>query len=231
MDYVREHIKRYWGMAYKRTLGVAFITFSVALAMGLTFTALTGDLAVTSYSDYLIFWIILILITVVIFLTNFFSAHVSSVKYMNEEEHTSHSRYMAMWMVSLVLGVLAFLLPLLFVRSYLEPLVLLFTFGGVFWILFISVLFIFKHSYGELALGGGAFWFMFLFGLYELGNANLNLISKNYFTLYYAAMTITVISGFIGLALVINSSHESIKEFTDTMKAVEKQSRRSTRKR
>ena len=38
MDYVRDHIKRYWGMAYRRTLGVALITISVALAMGITFT-------------------------------------------------------------------------------------------------------------------------------------------------------------------------------------------------
>lgn len=226
MDYVREHIKRYWGIAYRRTLGVAMVTFSVALAMGLTFTALTGNLAISSYSDYIIFWIVLMLITVFIFLTNFYSAHVTSVKYMTEEEHKDHSKYMGVWMISLVLGILAFVLPLLFAHSYLEPLILLFTFGGVFIILYLTVAVLFKHSFGELALGGGAFWFMFLFGLYELNNANLNAISKNYFTLYFAAMTITVVAGFVGLALVTNASREAVKDFTVTMGELEKASRR-----
>jgi hypothetical protein len=229
MDYVREHIKRYWGMAYRRTLGVALVTFAVALAMGLTFTALTGNLAINSYSDYLIFWVILILITGVIFLTNFYTAHMATVKYMSDEEHKDHSKYMGTWMVSLVIGVIAFLLPLVFSSSYLEPLVLLFTFGGVFFILFFSVRVIFKHSFGELLLGGGAFWFMFAFGLFELGNAGLNTISKNYFTLYFAAMSITVISGFVGLALVTNASQESMKDFTTTIEALETASERRRR--
>lgn len=226
MDYVREHIHQYWGLAYKRTLGVAMVTFSVALAMGLTFTALTGNLAITSYSSYLAFWGILIAITAIIFLSNFFSAHISTIRFMSEEEHKSHSRYMGIWMISIVLGVLAFLLPLLFANSLLEPLILLFTFGGVFWILFLTVRVIFGHAFGELALGGVAFWFMLVFALYEVYNTRLTYISESYFTLYFAAMSITVISGFVGLALIVNASRESLKEFTSTVEEIERDVKR-----
>ena len=35
MDHLREHVKRYWGMAYRRTLGISLITASMVLAIGL----------------------------------------------------------------------------------------------------------------------------------------------------------------------------------------------------
>ncbi len=235
MDYARKHIKKYWGMAYRRTLGIALITISIVLALGLTFTVLRGALAISNYTDYLVFGLVLAVIGIVTFLSSFMHSHVSTVKYMNEEEHRSHSKYMAVWMISIVVGIVAFLIPLFFVRSYIEPVALLFSFGGFFWVLYATVVLIFKHSYGELAIGGTAFWAMFIFGIFTLNsNTQLPMTALSNFALYFAAMSITVISGFVGLALIINASRESLREFTSTvteMQDVERRQKARRRKR
>jgi len=221
VDYVREHIKRYWGISYRRTLGIALITLSVALAIGLTFTILTGALALTNYYSYIFFWIILVIMIMFIFLSNFISSHVSTVKYMNEEEHESHSKYMAAWMISLVVGIIAFMIPLLLAKSYYEPMLLLFSFGGAFMVIYVTVVSIFKHRYEELAIGGVAFWIMFIIGITELSsNSQLNTLTKMSFSLYFAAMCITIITGFVGLALIFNSSKESMHEFVSSMEKI-----------
>jgi hypothetical protein len=214
MDYVRDHIKRYWGIAYRRTLGIALIALSVTLAMGISFSALRGSLTVSSSPAFIYFWILLAIIAIVTIVSSFFRSHVLSVRIMSDAEHKSHSKYMGLWMISGVLGVVAFLLPLLFVKSDIEPIFVLFTIGGVFGIIYITVRSIFKHHYNELAIGAIAFWAMFAFGYYQFVNASQSAYAANSnFAVYFAAMTITVISGFVGLALIINSSREALAEF------------------
>ena len=221
MDYVRDHIKRYWGIAYRRTFGIALIALAVVLAMGISFSALIGTVVISNYSSFIYFWLLLILIAVITIIASFFRSHVTSVKFMSEAEHKSHSKYMAIWMISVVLGVVAFLLPLLFVGSGIEPLILLFTLGGVFWILYFSVRFIFKHYYSELVIGAVAFWVMFAFGLYQFNNSlQSSYATTSNFAVYFAAMTITVVCGFVGLALIINSSRESLAEFRSAAEAI-----------
>jgi len=190
MDYVREHIKRYWGMTYRRTLGVSLVTFSVVIAIGLSFTVLTQSLAITSYLNYFIFWMILMIAAVLILLANFFGSHTSSVKYMYEEEHRMHSKRMGLWMISIVIGIIAFFLPLLFVSSYMEPVVLLFTLGGAFLVVYGSIAILFKHSYKELAIGWIALWIMCLFAYTQMSSAQFSTASRGYFSAYIAAISI-----------------------------------------
>jgi hypothetical protein len=214
MDYARGHIKRYWGIAYRRTLGITFITVAIMLSIGLTFSILRTTLAVNDYVHYFEFWIFLVVLAVVIISTSFMRSHIASVKFMNEAEHKSHSKYMAAWTISIVLGIVVFILPLLFVKISLEPLMILFSLGGVLLVLYTTVLLIFKHSYGELAIAAVAFWATFVLGLLQLSNPNLTAIAASNFALYFAAMAISVISGFTGLALIINSSRDALGEFT-----------------
>ena len=232
MDYVRDHIKKYWGIAYRRTLGIALIALAISLAIGISFSALRGTLAVSNSPGYIIFWLLLAVIAIVTFLSSFVRSHLISVRFMNDTEHTSHSKYMAIWMISIVLGVVAFLLPLLFVRSDIEPLYLLFTLGGAFWIIYLSVRFIFKHSYNEIAIGAVALWAMFAFGMYQFSNAvGTTYIANSNFALYFAAMTITVVSGFVGLALIINSSREALIAYTGSFKPTASSSKKRTKRR
>ena len=122
-------------------------------------------------------------------------------------------------------------MPLLLVRSNIEPLVLLFTLGGILLVFFVTVRVLFKHSYGELLIGGGAFWLMSLLGLLQLGRSNLTYAAGANFALYFAAISITVIAGFTGLALVVNSSRESINEVTSAIGELAKTKPKSPRKR
>ncbi len=213
MDYVRSHIKRYWGLVYRRTLGIVFITLAIMLSIGLTFSVLRSTLAVNNYLNYLEFWIFLVVLAAAIISSSFFRSHILSVRFMNDVEHSSHSKYMAAWIISMVIGIIVFALPLLFVRISLEPLVLLFSLGGVLIVLYTTVLLIFKHSYGELAIGGAAFWLTFIVGLIQLSSPGLTYVASSNFALYFAAMSISVISGFTGLALIINSSRDALGEF------------------
>ena len=213
MDYVRIHIKKYWGIAYRRTLGIALVTLAIILSMGLTFTVLRQEFAINNYVGYMMFWFLLMLIGIITFLSNFLHSHISSTKLMNEDEHKLHSKYMAIWMASIVGGFIAFLLPLFFVGSYASaPLFLLFTFGGVLLVMYVSIIIIFRHHYGELLIGGAALWIMFFFGLSQLGGSGLNYAGNANFSIYFAALSLTVVSGFVGIALLINSSREALEE-------------------
>ncbi len=225
MDYVREHIKRYWGMSYRRTLGISLITFSVAISIGIAFTILTQNLATTSYISYLIFWLILLGGAILFFLANFFLSHTSSVRFMREEEHRIHSRHMGIWMISLVLGVVLFSLPLLFVNYYTEPIVLLFSLGCIFIVGYGTISTLFKHRYTELMIGGVAFFVMFFFSMYELGIAQMNIAAKANFSVYVAIMSITIIFGFVGIAMLFNSAKESMREFVNTVERIERDER------
>ena len=226
MDYVREHVKKYWGVVYRRTLGVAFITFAVAIAMGLTFTILTRALAITGLTTYLVFWAIIAIIAISVLLANFYGAHVSSVNFMSEEEHRTHSKHMARWMIAIVAGVSAFFAPLPFTPIDLEPIVLLFSIGGVFLVLYASITLIFKHKYGELAIGGAAYWVVFYVGLATLSSSQFNFLTRTNFSVYFAAMCITIITGFTGLALLYDSAKESAQEFIRSIERIDRDERK-----
>ena len=125
MDYVRDHIKRYWGMAYRRTIGIAITTFAMVMAIGMAFTVLTKSLALTGPLSYVAFWLVITAGGIIVMLANFLGTHTSSVWYMTDEEHTIHARFMAWWMVSIVVGVALFFLPALFSGAEFLPLILL----------------------------------------------------------------------------------------------------------
>ncbi len=233
MDYVREHIRRYWSMTYRKTLGVSLVTFSVVIAIGLSFTVLTRSLAVTSYLNYLTFWAVIIIAGILIFLANLSASHSSTVRYMRDEEHRIHSRRTGSWMIFTVVGVLAFFLPLLFVgSSYMEATTLLFSLGGAFLIGYAGIAFFFRQKYHELAIGWVAFWIMFAFASIQLNTSQVSVASKSYFSVYVAIMSIAIITGFIGLAFLFNSANESMREFKNTMeKIAADESRLAERKR
>jgi len=228
MDYARGHIRTYWGVAYRRTIGLALVAIAIVLSMGLTFTILRAALAVGGFASYLFFWLLLIFLAVVTVSISFLHSHVSSVKFMNDFEHKMHSKYTAIWLISLVIGIVVFMIPLLLTKPSIEPIVLLFTLGGILLVLYTSIKVIFKHSYWELVIGGGTFWIMFLFGLFQVNHYALSQTASSNFALYFAAMSITIIAGFTGLAMILNSSRESIREVARAGLMFQKQSGRQS---
>jgi uncharacterized integral membrane protein len=147
MDYIRDHVKRYWGMAYRKTIGVSLITFAIVLAVGLTFTLVTQEFATASYVTYIIFWALLLLIAIFVLLSNLYTSQVSSVRLMHEDEHKVYSTRTGWLMIAIVVGVVAFLMLLFFVPPYVEAVTLLFISGGVFLILYVCIRILFKQKY------------------------------------------------------------------------------------
>ncbi len=227
MEYVREHIKRYWAFSYRRAIGISMLTFSLVLAIGMTFTSMLSTSLYTNYVAEFIFWSILILITVIVLISSFINAHISVVHFMNEIEHKEHSRHTAMWLTSITIGAIAFFVPILFFNSILEPLILLFSFGGVLWVFYLSVSIIFKHHYNEIALGALSLWIIFMVGMFSIypsmnSPTYINIQQTSAIlkvSLFISMASLITIFGIIGTSLLFNSSRYIMEEFNYLLKS------------
>ncbi|EQD39016.1 conserved hypothetical protein, membrane, partial [mine drainage metagenome] len=146
------------------------VTFAIALAAGFIFTSVMNAALAPNYILDVSFWAVLIIITTFILVINFVNAHLSIVKYMNDTEHRAHTKYTGAWLAAIVIGALVFLMPILFLNSYIEPFVFLFSFGGILWVVYFSSAFLFKNYYHELAFGAIILWVFFVFGVAEVNN-------------------------------------------------------------
>ncbi|MDE1810508.1 MAG: hypothetical protein KGH66_00485 [Candidatus Micrarchaeota archaeon] len=214
MEYARSHVKRYWGFAYRRALGISLITFAIAMATGVAFSSMLGAGGNTGFTSTIIFWGFLILITAAVLVANFVKAHTSCVKFLTNEEHRHHSRHMGIWMAALILGALAFLAPMLYFGSAVEPLVLLFSFGGVFWVLYLSVLMLFRHSYNEIAVGAIALWAVFFIGVMNISGTSAAVNPA--YVLFISTIALIIVCGFTGIMMVSISSNEFLSEFENS---------------
>ena len=235
MRYAREHIRRYWAFSYRRALGISMLTFAIALAIGMTFTAVLSSFFYTNYAAEFVFWLLLIFVTTLVLVVSMVSAHISTVKYMNEYEHRMHSKYTGAWLVVLVIGVFAFFLPILFFNNYIEPIIFLFSFGGILWVFYISVAMIFKHKYHEIAFSAAALWAIFAIGIFTVYSssglyaASLQQITNMArFSLFLSMMSLITIFGVTGMALVFNSSNSFVSEIKYLMDAMPEPSARTS---
>jgi len=224
VNYAREHIKRYWVFAYRRALGISMFTFAIALAIGMIFTSMLASLFIISPLVEMLFWFVLILITALTLTVSFVEAHISSVKYMNMVEHQKHSKYVGIWMTSLVIGALAFILPAIFIQNYyLEPIILLFSFGGIMWVLYASVRMLFKHSYFEIAYGASVLWVIFIIGLaVVVGNGINPITSSEYIVILFVSMaSLIVVFGSVGMSMMFRSTKDFVADFEKIVSTIE----------
>ncbi|MGC8647664.1 MAG: hypothetical protein ACP5SA_02485 [Candidatus Micrarchaeia archaeon] len=222
MKYAREHIKRYWVFEYRRALGISMVTFAIALSIGIVFTTLMGNLASPNPVYNLVFWALLTIFTSLVLISSFVNAHLLSIKYMSEEEFRAHSKYMGGWLTILTLGAVAFMLPILFFTNIYEPIAILFGFGGIFWVLFLSVRMLFKYSYYEVAIGASALWIIAVIAILGVFSSNVtNIAAIDSFSLFISIISLIIITGFIGLSLLINASNEFSHEFKNIVKMFE----------
>lgn len=223
MKYAREHIKRYWVFTYRRALGISMFTFAIALAVGMLFTSMLSNIFLIGPLAAVLFWAILIAITTLTFVVSFVDAHISSTKFMNENERHTHSKYVGVWLFSLVIGALAFILPAVYLQDYgVEPVMLLFSFGGIFWVLYASVRALFKHSYFEIAYGASVLWVVFVIALFFLGSVNGPLnYSQGIAVLFISMATLIVVCGGVGITMMFKSTKEFVVDFENVMRTIE----------
>lgn len=232
MKYAREHIKRYWVFEYRRALGVSMTTFAIALSIGVVFTSLISVLSIPNPLYEMIFWGLLILFTAMVLVSSFVNAHMLSIKYMSEEEYKKHSKYIGSWLTILAIGVIAFALPVLFFNNMYEPIAILFGFGGVFWVMFLSVKFLFNYSYYEIAVGATALWLVALVALYGMLSAypTSNAPTMGSFSLFISILSLVIITGFIGISLLVNASNEFSHEFKRIIEEMNRKAVAQTRR-
>ncbi|MCW6161514.1 MAG: hypothetical protein LVQ97_04985 [Candidatus Micrarchaeales archaeon] len=219
MKYARDGIKHYWVFAYRRALGASMVTFAVALAAGILFSSVLGSVFLINPVISFVFWLLLILITAFTIVISFVNAHSSTTKFMNSKELPIHKKYVGAWLAIIVIGILSFLLPLLFVSYSFEPLIFLFTFGGILWIMYISVAALFRYRYVELAFGAVALWAVFVVSALLLaGNSSSASIASSSYaevtTITFTVMIILVF-GIIGMMMLFNSTNDFIHEIED----------------
>ncbi|MCL4373761.1 MAG: hypothetical protein M1360_02665 [Candidatus Marsarchaeota archaeon] len=225
MKYAREHIKRYWIFEYRRALGISMVTFAIALSVGMVFTTLINAFAIPNPVYELAFWGLLILFTSLVLVSSFVNAHILSVKYMNDMERTRHSKYMGGWLTILAIGAIAFVIPLIFFTNVYEPVAILFGFGGVFLVLFLSVKYLFNYSYYEIAIGVAALWVVAIItaiGAYTYSTPS-NTVALGSFSLFVSVLSLIIITGFIGMSLLVNATNEFSHEFRLVAQNLERQ--------
>ncbi|MCL4387827.1 hypothetical protein M1567_01590 [Candidatus Marsarchaeota archaeon] len=223
MNYAREHIKRYWIFAYRRALGISMFTFAIALAVGMLFTSMLSDIFFLSPIAALLFWAVLVVITILTLTVSFFDAHVSTIKFMNMEERHTHSKYTGIWIFSLVIGALVFILPAIFSQDYgVEPVILLFSFGGILWVLYASVRALFKHSYFEIAYGASVLWIIFVIGIAFVSGVSGGLsYSQSTAVTFISMASLIVVFASMGITMMFKSTKEFVVDFENVMRAME----------
>ncbi|MEM0149408.1 MAG: hypothetical protein QXW10_00730 [Candidatus Micrarchaeaceae archaeon] len=222
MNYAREHIRRYCAFAYRKALGASMVTFAIALAAGFIFTSVMNATIAPNYVLEISFWAVLIIITTFILIINFVNAHVSITRYMNDFEHKKHTKYTGAWLAALVIGALVFLMPILFLNSYIEPFIFLFSFGGILWVVYFSTAFIFKNYYHELAFGAIILWIFFALGVAEFNNF-LFLSPTGLLPLAVSMVVLIITFGVIGTMLLFNSTKDFVVDFERGISSFEKE--------
>ncbi len=215
MRYAREHVKRYWGFAYRRSIGIAMLIFAFTLAVGTVFTSLIGSSLENAALAELIFWGILIIIATFELAISLAGAHISSTLLMNEREHEAHSKHTGAWLAVLVAGAIAFMIPMLFFDTSTAPIVFMFSFGGILWVLYFSVLVIFNHTYYEVGIGASALWIAFLISMVGVSHVAPGTNISAY-ALFISTVIVITVTGMTGMSMLYNSSREFVKEFLES---------------
>ncbi|MCL4411482.1 hypothetical protein M1329_00910 [Candidatus Marsarchaeota archaeon] len=237
MKYAREHVKRYWIFAYRRALGVSMVTFAIALAIGIMFTGLLSPSFTSHPMIEFAFWGLLIIVAALMLIMSFANAHRSSVRLMNELESRKHSKYMAAWVLAILVGIAVFVMPVVFINSFIAPLMFLLSFGGILWVLYISVTLLFRHSYKELAYGATALLVVFVVVLgaitATMSNAALYASEQGNMAamLFITVATLVLVFGFTGMLMMFNSSKEFVTEFENAVRELEGRPQRRTGRR
>ena len=211
MRYASERVKRYWGFAYRRNIGVSMVAFALALAIGTAFSNLVGSTTGGIVAEF-IFWGMLIVVATLVLSASFIAAHISSVSLMNEREHAAHSRYTGAWMAILVVGAIAFFIPMLFFNSSLALIVFLFSFGGMLWVLYLSVFAIFRHTYHEIAIAAVTLWIAFI-ATFASATSVVPGTPISAYALFVSTVVVITVSGVTGMAMLFNASREFAKDF------------------
>jgi len=198
-------------------------TFAIALAVGMLFTSMLSNIFFLSPLAAVLFWAVLIIITILTLTVSFFDAHVSTLRFMNMEERHSHSKYTGIWIFSLVIGALVFILPAIFSQDYgVEPIMLLFSFGGILWVLYASVRALFKHSYFEIAYGASVLWIIFVIGIAFIGGVSGGLNSSQGIAITFISMaSLIVVFASMGITMMFKSTKEFVVDFENVMRAFE----------
>ncbi len=211
-----DYKKKFYTYTYSKAMGISMITFAIALSIGVSITTAVSTFAATSTLSPIQIWSVLIAATVIIIISSFSYAHVSSIRYLEEQLHNELSKYKAAWITTIIIGVIVCVMSILYINSPIEPLVLLFSFGGVFWIIYISIDMLFAERYSEVAAGALALWAVFFIGLFE---SRVNyLLSNGSLALLVSSVTLIAIFGVTGMTLLVNSSNrfnEEISKYLD----------------
>jgi hypothetical protein len=218
MRYARGHVKRYWGFAYRRNIGISMVAFAMVLAIGVAFTSLIGSSLVNSALVDLIFWGMLVVIATLVLVASFVGAHIASVNLMNDAEHSVHSKYVGAWVALLAVGAIACVLPMLFFGSSMALLVFMFSLGGMLWVLYFSTFLLFRHAYHEVAIAALALWIVFVVSF--TGAASMpGGVSIKAYSLFVSTVVVTTVMGITGMAMLFNASREFVSEFVQSQEA------------
>ena len=219
MDYVGSG-ETLLGVRVQRNIGVSMLSFASMLSIGTAFTNLIGNTLNNGALIELIFWDILIVIATLVLTISFTGAHISSTKLMNEKEHTAHSKHIGAWLAVLVVGAIVSVVPMLFFNSSMALIVFMFSFGGMLWIMYLSVYILFKHAYHEIAIAAVTLWIAFAIS-FEGVSSLVSGTPIGSYAMFISTVVVITVSGTTGMAMLFNASREFMGDFLKTVQPKE----------
>ena len=214
MEYVRNHIKKHAVYIYGRAIGVSLLLFSLLVAVILA-TGSNNIVTFSSIGSILFLISMLIGISILIILINVINSHISVTKLMNDKEHAVHSKNVGLWSIIWILGVIVLLLPLWVLNRPEQVTILLFSFGAILLLLYLSIGGMFKHYFHEI--GFGALALLIIFAINSFYVLTVPYILEYFVTI----ISLIIIFGISGIAIIFNSSQALVKDYIDLSKKLE----------
>jgi len=218
LRYSRQHIRKYWAFQNRRLFGFSFIVFAAMYSIAMLSTFVFTQLFLISPVKILLLWIVIFLVGTFAIVGGAINAHLNTVRIMNEAEYIRHSKNVGYLMIAMVVASLLFTLPIL-VFSNLAMLMLLFTIGGILFILYFMLFLIFGHHYHEIALSALFMWIVFVIGILFMGKMYYsNILAFQVLSLLLSSATIITVFSIMGLGMLYGASNEFVKEFKTVYK-------------
>jgi len=211
--HARPYIRRYWAFMNRRAIGMSMAIFGILLSIGVIFTLVLDQFFIQNAVGLLVLWLVLFIMIILVALASIIKTHVEVAKLMNKEEYDVHSKNIAIFLLAMGFGSLAFVLPMLIISSE-AALVVLFSTGGILFLLYVLLALVFGHKYHEIGFASVFIWAVFIAGVFMLTKPYIYNNPPLFETLAFLISTVAIVVVFsiTGLVMVHNASNEFLKE-------------------
>ncbi|MGI0141202.1 MAG: hypothetical protein ACREBF_00925 [Candidatus Micrarchaeales archaeon] len=211
--HTREHVRKFWMVQNRRTIGMLMVLFGVLYAIGFMFSSLMETNFADSISSVLVLWGVLFVLAIGAVVFSVAKKHGGTTAIMSGSEHRIHSRNIGIFLIAMVIGAILFALPVALVPMA-ASLMVLFSIGGILLLLYTFVNTVFGHSYYELGIASLIMWAAFVVTAFGFaGMLYSNPPAFQAISFMTTAITVVIVLALTGVVMMYRASEEFHREF------------------